>query len=416
MKHIDRLKVSMNDQSVGVLVAETGNKIWFEYDAAWLAEGFDLSPQTLSFSSTAQLAKAPLFDGLHGVFSDSLPDGWGLLLMDRELKRRFDWSRHEITPLDRLAYIGSRAMGALVYEPEYDPQKLEGEVDLGELAASSERVLKGTTTDVLQALRIQGGSPGGARPKVTVARSAASAVCLSGFGRLPDGYSHWIVKFRSEDDVQDMGPLEKAYAEMARLAGIEMPKTEIVEVRQGRIAERFFAVQRFDRGENNNRRHVLSLAGFIYANYRQPCIEYETVLQATAMLTKSMAEVERAFRLMVFNVLSHNKDDHAKNFAFIGDATGWKLSPGFDLTFSAGMAGQHTTAIAGHGNPGLDEVLSVGNKFHIHRAKQIVGEVRYAISQWKPLASSWGVSRKTAQEVHAALTAIDARFSREPIV
>ena len=106
MKHIDRLKVSMNDQSVGVLVAETGNKIWFEYDAAWLAEGFDLSPQTLSFSSTAQLAKAPLFDGLHGVFSDSLPDGWGLLLMDRELKRRFDWSRHEITPLDRLAYIG----------------------------------------------------------------------------------------------------------------------------------------------------------------------------------------------------------------------------------------------------------------------------------------------------------------------
>jgi serine/threonine-protein kinase HipA len=133
-------------------------------------------------------------------------------------------------------------------------------------------------------------------------------------------------------------------------------------------------------------------------------------LQATSQLTKNAAEVERAFRLMVFNVLAHNKDDHAKNFSFVADHQGWKLSPGFDLTFSDGMGGEHTTAISGHGNPGLETVLKVGRKFHLHRARQIVEEVRHAVSQWSSIAGMWGVSRKSSAGIQKALSVIDKQF------
>lgn len=415
MRHVAKLKVSLNGAPVGVLVTDNKNQIWFEYTPDWIAAGFDLSPKTLDFTVQPQRAKDSLFDGLHGVFNDSLPDGWGLLLMDREFKARYDWSLHDITPLDRLAYIGSRAMGALDYAPEYDHEPIADEVDLATLAAASEAVLKGTATEVLSQLRIQGGSPGGARPKVTLARSESSPLCLSGFAELPIGYSHWIVKFRSTDDAPDMGCIEKAYAEMARHAGVFMPKTDLIKVGSGKKLEQFFAVERFDRENDNERKHVLSLAGFIYANFRAPSLDYETVLQATSMLTKNVAEVERAFRLMVFNVLSHNKDDHAKNFSFIADRTngqGWKLSPGFDLTFSGGMNNEHTTAIAGHGNPGLDHILKLANKFHLHRAEQIVCEVRHAVSQWSSLATEWGVGKKSLTEIQKALSAIDKRMRR----
>ncbi len=410
MTRVTKLKVAMSGQSVGILADEGRGRIWFEYDPQWLKSGFDLSPQTLSFSTNAQLAKENLFDGLHGIFNDSLPDGWGLLLMDREFKRRFDWPREEVMPLDRLAYIGTRAMGALDYAPEFDQGAIPEEVDLWALAASSEAVLKGSEGDVLDELRLQAGSPGGARPKVTIARSESSSICLSGFRALPDGYSHWIVKFRSENDRRDMGCVEKAYSEMARLAGVRIPKTDIIEVSKGKSKEQFFATQRFDRSGKSDRRHVLSLAGFMYADFRVPCMDYEAVLGVTSLLTKNASEVERAFRLMVFNVLSHNKDDHAKNFSFIGDRDGWNLSPGFDLTFSAGMGGEHTTAILGRGNPDLDTLLNIGQKFHVHRANQIVGEVRYAVSRWKPIAAEWGVGKKTSAEIQQALSAIDKRF------
>ena len=411
MKHVLRLNVSMNGRPVGVLAADGKRQIWFEYAPEWLVSGFDLSPKTLDFSAKPQLAKSNLFDGLHGVFNDSLPDGWGLLLMDRELKRRFDWSPQDITPLDRLAYIGARAMGALEYAPEYDHAPISNEVDLALLAASSELVLAGSDTEVLAQLRIQGGSPGGARPKVTIARSGSSTVCLSGFHPLPEGYTHWLVKFRSADDPNDMGAVEMAYSEMARLAGVAMPTTDLMMIGDGAVKERFFAVQRFDRTRQNARRHVLSMAGFLYADFRAPCLDYETVLQATSVLTRNATEVARAFRLMVFNVLCHNKDDHAKNFSFLVDSTDWMLSPGFDLTFSAGMRGEHTTAISGHGNPGLDEVLKLGKKFHIHQSVQIVGEVRHAVSQWMAIADRWAVTRKTSSAIQLALAAIDRRFS-----
>ncbi|MDQ5879473.1 MAG: serine/threonine-protein kinase HipA [Pseudomonadota bacterium] len=409
--HISQLRVTLGGRLVGILARGEDKRIWFEYDPGWLASGFNLAPRTMDFATGAQLAKGDVFGGLHGAFSDSLPDGWGLLLMDREFKRRFDWNPRDITPLDRLAYIGSRAMGALEYAPAYEQERVPDEVDLSALAKSVEAVLQGKESDVLAQLRIQGGSPGGARPKVTVARTAASAICLSGFQTLPEGYAHWIVKFRSKEDPVDMGRIERAYAEMASLAGVSMPKADLIAVGNGNEREWYFAVERFDRFGQNGKRHVLSLAGLLYADFRLPCMDYDSVLATVGALTQDRSQVEHAFRLMTFNVLAHNRDDHVKNFAFVHHGNeGWKLSPAFDLTFSTGMGGEHTTAINGQGQPGLEHVLAIGRKHRIANAERIVGEVRHAVAQWPALAEKWAVTRGSTIEIQEALAKVAKRF------
>ena len=409
--HTTQLKVELGGLRVGVLAQSTDKKIWFEYDPSWIASGFNLAPKTMAFEAKAQQAKGDEFGGLHGAFSDSLPDGWGLLLMDREFKRRFDWEPHQITPLDRLAYIGSRAMGALEYAPIYGQEPITDELDLGALAKSAEAALQGNVDDVLQQLKIQGGSPGGATPKVTVARSDASSKYLSGFQTLPEDYSHWIVKFRSREDPKDMGRIERAYAEMAGMAGVVMPRTDLITVEQNHEREDYFAVERFDRFGRSGKRHTLSLAGLLYANFRLPCMDYDAVLATVRGITQDQTEVERAYRLMIFNVLAHNKDDHVKNFAFLHDEqAGWRLSPAFDLTFSTGMGGEHTTAIHGQGNPALEHILKIGRKHHIKTAVSIVSEVRCAVSQWPTLAKKWDITKKSASLIQTALAAIDKKF------
>jgi serine/threonine-protein kinase HipA len=408
-KHVARLKVLHCLQEVGMLAITDRGQILFEYAPQWLAAGFDLAPRSLAFNGVPQGAKDPLFNGLHGVFNDSLPDGWGLLLMDRIFNNRMGWSRHQITPLDRLAYIGKRAMGALSYEPEYEKERIEDVVDLSVLAASVETVLSGSTEDVFTQLRIQGGSPGGARPKVTVALSQNSPVCLSGFHQIPDGYQHWLVKFRSKEDPEDMGRAEKTYADMAKIAGVEMPETALQRVKLGSREEDYFAVRRFDR-DVNARRHVVTMAGLYYADFRTPCMDYKDILAATSILTKDIRQVERAFRLMTFNVLTHNKDDHAKNFAFVYGPGGWELSPAYDLTFSHGMGNEHTTAIAGSGNPGRDKLMEIARAFRIEAGAKIIEEVRHAVSMWQTLAKDNDVSNKSTNAIAVQLQKINSRF------
>lgn len=119
---------------------------------------------------------------------------------------------------------------------------------------------------------------------------------------------------------------------------------------------------------------------------------------------------------MAFNVLAHNRDDHVKNFAFIVDGNdGWKLSPAFDLTFSTGMGGEHTTSVSGQGHPALENLLKVGAKFHMANAVQIVGEVRYAVAQWAALAKKWKVTDTSTATIQDALSKVDQQFQKAPM-
>lgn len=411
--HIDKLGIYCNGKKVGELSQGERKQIWFQYDPKWISDGFDLSPKSLNFDLKPQLAKGSEFEGLHGVFADSLPDGWGLLLMDREFKRRFNWSPYEITPIDRLAYIGSRAMGALEYKPIYEQEPIPSEVDLRTLSQSVDAVLLGQESDILQQLIIQGGSPGGARPKVTIARSRTTSICMSGFQELSGDYAHWIVKFRSKEDPIDMGKIEYTYSKIAKLAGVEMPNTEIISITKGKNREDYFAVERFDRYNQNNKRHTISLAGLLYANYRTPCMDYDGVLTAVRGLTKNQGQIERAFRLMVFNILAHNKDDHVKNFAFTWNANDeWKLSPAFDLTFSTGMSGEHTTAINGQGNPSIKHVLAIAQKHQIKNAREIIKQVQNATKQWEKFATEYDVTHKSISFIQKEIDETNKIFNQ----
>ena len=155
---------------------------------------------------------------------------------------------------------------------------------------------------------------------------------------------------------------------------------------------------------------MVTMAGLYYADFRTPCLDYKDILGATSVLTKDARQVERAFRLMTFNVLTHNKDDHAKNFAFIYSANGWELSPAYDLTFSLGLGGENTTAVAGSGNPGRDKLMDIASAFRVEAGAKIIDQVRHAVSLWSKLARENGVSQQTLRAVGNALEDIDRRF------
>ncbi len=399
MRPVKKLQVKSGLLTVGELVLGSRQRIGFQYSKQWLEEGYSLSPLRLPFDGAVHVADTSLFGGLYGVFADSLPDGWGLLLMDRFFKRN-GMERSEIGALDRLAYIGTKAMGALEYYPESSPHQSTTE-DLFALAESARKLVTGETEDVLDELMVVGGSPGGARPKVTVAFSADFSHCISGVDVIPDDYSHWLVKFHAKNDHLHAGIIEKIYADMARLAGLEMPETRLIDVG----VQRFFAVRRFDRSRNV-KKHILSMAGLMHADFRAPSMDYEAILGATAWLTKNLNNIERAYRLAVFNVLSGNQDDHIKNFTFIMDGQ-WRLSPAYDLTLSDD-AREHTTSMMGAGLPAKKQMDALAAKHGVTNADEIQYQVRSALSQWQTL-SRQQLPVSVSQDYAQKLARIDQR-------
>jgi serine/threonine-protein kinase HipA len=390
LKQFESLEVTRSGVKVGDLYREEGRGIFFAYDPGWLATGFNLSPFTMKFDDKPQLALDPdLFDGLHGPFADSLPDGWGMLLMDRFLNSTFgDGTAYTVNALDRLAYMSDKAMGAFEYHPRAEREELRGTVDLAELFEASVEVLSGETSTVLSTLRLAGGSPGGARPKAIVAMSADGNHATSAFGQIPSGYDHWIVKFRAPDEPVETGAIEYAYYLMARDAGVEMADSKILNMTMpDGSREGFFATKRFDR-EGDKKLHMITVSALMYASYKAPSMDYSGLLKLTNMLTRSAKEVEKMARVMVFNALFHNYDDHTKNFAFIGrepekpgEAAKWALAPAYDLTFSEAR-GEHTTAYSGRGKATRQLIMELCADYKYLKPRDYIEQTLMAFAKW----------------------------------
>lgn len=411
---------------VGVLAEDRG-RVYFQYDDDFLATGLNLSPFRLPFKPVLFEHRDREFGPLPGLFDDSLPDGWGLLLMDRHF-RSLGLNVSEIGPLDRLAWLGTRTMGALTYHPPAVGDGVDGgQFDLHDLARQSQEILTGAAVDVLPQLLKAGGSPGGARPKVLVGYNPNTGELISGEDDLPEGFEHWIVKFIAKDDSPDVGGVEYAYSIMARECGIDMPPTRLFETAKG---DRFFGAKRFDRGStgspqagstgspqwNNRRCHVHTFGNIIQSNFRIPSADYADLLKATGVLTRNHQDVLQAFRRMVFNVLAHNRDDHVKNFAFIlNDAAGsagspqggeWSLAPAYDLLFTSGPGGEHTMTIAGEGqNPGRSHMLRLARQADIpkRQAGAVIEAVQAAISRWPEFAANAGLSKQGIGQITQSL-------------
>jgi serine/threonine-protein kinase HipA len=326
---------------------------------------------------------------LFGVFNDSLPDGWGRLLIDRKLMK-LGMNPGGLSPLERLCYVGSRGMGALIYEPEIPEQPYQQTVNLDEIADDVLQFQEYEDDRFVDDLLSLGGSSAGARPKIVV--------------RL--GNDDWIIKFRSLMDPKDIGPIEHAYHLMAIEAKLDVPEAKLFPSRKG---PEYFGVKRFDR-VGDNRYHMHTLSGLLHADHREPTLDYETMMKACAWLTKDVRECEKLFRTAVFNVLSHNRDDHAKNFSFLMDENGsWSVSPSYDLTFSSGPSGEHCSMVMGEGkNPKRLHLLRLAEIGSIKKSKalQIINEVEDAVSKWQHFAKESGVSAASLKRIRMAIEQI----------
>ena len=397
------LQYTPTDRRLVGQLAESQGRMFFEYDPEFLRAPLWLSPFKLPPTSGLHEHTDRLFGPLFGLFDDSLPDGWGLLLMDRAF-RRAGRDPHGVGILERLAYLGSETMGALVYEPALPREDdLNESFDLGRLAREAIQVLDGDVHTALPLLQRTGGSPCGARPKVLV--GVQGERLISGHGELPEGFTPWIIKFPAQQDGRDAGPIEFAYARMAAAAGLDMPETRLFETGENR----FFGVRRFDR-EHGRRVHTHTLGNLIHSNFRVPSCDYRDFLKVVRILTKNHQDLCQAFRLMVFNVLTHNRDDHVKNVSFCLDAAGdWHLAPAYDLTFAPGPGGEHSMTVQGHGKaPGKRELWAVGRGEGLKDKDmaRMYDEVRAAVEQWPVLADESGVTEENTnrlQEVFARM-------------
>ncbi len=371
MDNVKQLKVLYEDRVVGTLALYEKRLAAFQYSEEWLADGFSISPFSLPLENKVFLPKIDPLDGLHGVFADSLPDGWGRLLIDRLMrKNKIDPAR--LNCLDRLALVGDSGMGALSYHPEKKLKEEVNDLTLDQLAEECARVLTTEYSDALDTLVSRGGSSGGARPKIlTNVRG-----------------EDWIIKFAASEDVKDIGLQEYRYAICARHCGIEMAEVKLFPSER---CAGYFGTRRFDRvgtqetAEKQARRvHMVSAAGLLETSHRIPNLDYDLLMKMTLELTKSMEQCEELFRRMCFNVFAHNRDDHSKNFAFLfdEDERRWKLSPAYDMTYSNSIGGEHATTVHGNGrNPGIADILAVADNIGISKgkAKKIAKEVEECV-------------------------------------
>lgn len=324
-------------------LAEQDGAILFQYTREFLESGINISPFKLPLSPEVKQDPKRTFDGLFGVFNDSLPDGWGLLLLDRALRKKGS-SLHACLPLQRLALVGSHGMGALEYSPAIDQaDEAVSVTELDALAEESLRVLRDAPVDAAQLDRLiqLNGSSAGARPKILVNVTADHRIAPQNKDGEP-----WIIKFRSANEPPDTGLMEYKYSIAAREAGLDMPDTHLFP---SETTPGYFGVKRFDRVQGN-KMHVHTACGLLHASHREPSLTYENLLRLALLLTRDMREVQKMVRLMVFNVRSGNKDDHSKNFSFLLDANNqWHMAPVYDLTPSEGINGEQTCMVNNKG-------------------------------------------------------------------
>lgn len=384
---------------VGRLVMLRGIAV-LEYDAAFLRSGISLDPLAAQPTTGLIAAEPRPFGGIHAMFADSLPDAWGTLLTQRRAAAQ-GIAYEDLTVLDRLAIVGAHGMGALAYEPETDVILAADAIDLDVLSAESTAILEGAASTVLDALVELGGSSGGARPKVLVGKNAAGGM-IAGTRRIPADYEAWLVKFPNSSDREDIGAIEAAYADMARAAGLAVSPTTLLPAKSG---PGYFATKRFDRGPVGSRIHFASAAALINVDYERDAIGYEALLQTVRRVTHDQRDVEAAYRRMVFNVLANNRDDHAKQHAFLMSADGvWTLGPAYDLTFSPGPNGEHYLTVNGRGKDiSREDLLNVAHAQGIKNAAGIIDEVAQAASTFERFAKTYGVSKSSVTAILSAL-------------
>ena len=430
------VRVRLWGRAVGLLLeSEPGGRITFEYDPGFRESGLEISPILLPLArpgpvSFPELTRKPAFLGLPGVFADALPDRFGNAVIRRYFASR-GRPRDALSPLQRLLYMGDRAMGALEFLPPHDPGPgTEEPLEVRTLVEQARRVIERDVSVAVPEMMQVGGSAGGARPKALILWDRATRRVRSGFARPRAGEELWLIKFdgasrdasglgmRAARRHGPWGRIEFAYSRLARDAGIDMAETHLL--RDGDLAH--FMTRRFDRapapaadvggGTVFERLHLHSLGGLQHIDFNDQFVfSYEGWFDTIRALGLGQPSVNEAFRRMVFGVATVNFDDHVKNFAFLMDREGgWHLAPAYDVTYAEneGWTRQHQMSVNGRFHDiARADLLRVGRMFDVPAAgRRIIEEVLEALGGWPAHAEAAGVPEGMA-------AFLEDRFERE---
>jgi serine/threonine-protein kinase HipA len=355
------------------------------------------SRQRFSFPGLA----AETFHGLPGLLADSLPDTFGNALIDEYLSRHGTRAA-EITTLQRLVYVGRRAMGALEFEPAVAETRSPAVVvslDMAHLVEDARRALRGEFREIAQEILDIGSSAGGTRAKAVIGWNAKTNEVVSGQLELPAGFEHWLLKFDVGtagvlNNSAGFGRIEYAHYLMAAAAGIDMNECRLLE--EGGRAH--FMTRRFDR-RGNEKIHVQTLCGLMHLDFNTPYVHsYEQYLRAVLDLQLGAPALEKAWLRCAFNVAAVNCDDHTKNLAFMLSPTGiWDIAPAYDACFSHNPAAgkwtrQHQMLVGGKAWDITDsDLIALAEAFDIRKPRELLGRLKDAIVRWPDFASQAGV-------------------------
>lgn len=333
-------------------LAENQSGIYFQFDQNYLNAHHSLSPFALKDDTSLQLGPKTPSQGLHGVFADSLPDGWGLYLMDR-LFRQNGIAPSSVSALTRLAFIGNNCLGALYYQPanQFSANDLEHGLNIQALGKLAIDEFEGTESDIVTTLMETAGS-GGARPKINVSYTETGQ-----YSTKPNAKgSKRIIKLTSKHFYlqQDESLVEHACMTLANTAGIKTAPFGLIDSGNGSY---WLYQDRFDCVGDHGNYHMISAAGLLDISYREPALDYIELIKATRKMCGA-TDARNLLKRALFNFLICNQDDHAKNFAFLSnDNDQWSLSPFYDVVYSPSPYQQHMTSYDGNGKGPTHEGL-----------------------------------------------------------
>ena len=362
IENIRKLFVKYNGKIVGYLIETNDNRIAFQYDDEWLKSGFSISPFSLPLTKDVFISENKAkFDGLFGVFWDSLPDGWGELLVRRMLNK-YSINFDKLTPLQKLSIINKNGLGALEYEPNSTLKSTISDFDLDKIATIVQKILNNDNIDLDSVYNI-GGSSGGARPKAHITYNN----------------EEWIVKFPCQIDPKDIGVMEYKANKLAKRCGINVNDFKLFK---SKIYNGYFGTKRFDRYKNK-KIHMISLSAILETSHRVPNLDYGHLFQVIQNICVSNEDMYEAYRRMCFNVFYQNKDDHGKNFSFLYDENlgGYKLSPAYDTTRTLDKF-EHEMTVNGNANPTRQDLLQIAKTFSLSedRCKKIVDNIQNIVT------------------------------------
>lgn len=368
----------------------------FQWSQAALESGLHLSPLHLPLEPGAQMAQRNPFGGLHGMLADSIPDGFGLRLMDKSLASA-GYGRDGATPIHRLAWVGARGLGALTYAPAIDGGEGRQLMEIAELGVHAARADVEDFKDIPEAAIKAGGSAHGARPKFWAAVSSDGQKAILGDDpKVPTGFTPCLVKFAPARGDKNEPFYEAACLELANRHGVSAAKARLLPHPHGAA----LAVERFDRTPGGGRLFAQSLAALLHDDFRVPKLDYLHLAKVSAKLSAD-PESERIYRQACFNAALCMRDDHSKNFAFRMDRSGkWELSPAFDLCPSQGPAGWHTMTISGNGvDIARSDLLRLAGNLGLAPAIAADGidQALSASSQFEAIAIDLGAQRTGAK-------------------